>query len=123
MLFGLLAVVFGGMWWMSNRAKKQQQEQAAFRDNLQPGQEVMTGSGAYGVVVEVESDTIILELSPGVETRWAKAAVHKLIEPEPGATSDDDELDDELDDEFDDGDEPGDDVADDDDASRPTDGR
>jgi preprotein translocase subunit YajC len=51
----------------------------------------MTGSGAYGIVVEVESDTVILELSPGVETRWAKAAIHKLVESDAAAEDEPDD--------------------------------
>ncbi len=77
----LLAVLFAGMWFMSNRARKQQRAAAAFRDHLEPGQEVMTGSGMYGYVVGVEGDVVILETSPGVETRWLKQAISKLVEP------------------------------------------
>ncbi len=62
-----LAVLFGAMWWMSSRNRKQQGAAAAFRDNLLPGQEVMTGSGMYGTVVDVEGEVVILETAPGAQ--------------------------------------------------------
>lgn len=76
----LLVVMVGSMFWLSSRNRKQQQAASAFRDNLQPGQEVMTGSGMYGTVVSVDDDVITLETSPGVTTRWFKPAIAKLVE-------------------------------------------
>ena len=107
LLLVMLAVLFGGMWWMSNRTRKQQQAAAAFRDNLQPGQEVMTGSGMYGTVVGVVDDVVTLETSPGVETRWFKPAIAKLVEPPVGQQDDlsgveDDEYDEDLEGEYED---------------------
>ncbi|MCV2394533.1 preprotein translocase subunit YajC [Actinotalea sp. M2MS4P-6] len=111
LLLVMLVVLFGGMWFMSNRSRKQQQAAAAFRDHLEPGQEVMTGSGMYGTVVGVEGDVVTLETSPGVETRWYKPAIAKLVEhPEAEESYDED---DEYDEDDYDGDEYEDDVDDD----------
>lgn len=77
----LFALLLGGMWLMSNRTRKQQQKAQAFRDNLQPGDEVMTGSGLFATVVSVDADVVTLEASPGNQTRWLKAAISKLVEP------------------------------------------
>ncbi len=77
----ILVIGVAAMWFMSTRARKQQREAMSFRDNLQPGQEVMTGSGLFGTVVSVEGDVVTLESTPGNESRWLKAAIAKLVDP------------------------------------------
>ena len=77
----IIALAFGAMWLMSSRTRKQQQAAQQFRNTLAPGDEVMTGSGLFGTVVEVEGDIIILESTPGSRTRWLRAAISKKIEP------------------------------------------
>ena len=80
--FLIILVLGGGMlWFMSRRTRKQQQEAARFRDNLEAGQEVMTGSGLFGTVVEVEGDRVTLEIAPGSTSQWLKAAIAKVVEP------------------------------------------
>ena len=97
----LLALVFGAFWFMSRRNRKQQQKQADFRNNLQPGDEVMTGSGMLGTVVEVEDDVITIESTAGGgRTRWVRRAILNKIEPpvvEDDAEVEDDERDPALD--------------------------
>jgi preprotein translocase subunit YajC len=97
--FILIAVAVAAMWFMTSRTRKQQKEQVAFRDLLEPGQYVMTGSGMFGTVVAVEADAVIIESSPGVTSRWLKIAVAKLAEPPVAADDDLDAEGDEYDDE------------------------
>jgi len=108
LLFGV-----GMLWFMSRRTRKQQQEAARFRDNLEAGQEVMTGSGLFGTVVEVEGDRVTLEIAPGSTSQWIKAAISKLVEPP--LEDEDEELEDgeEPEDEFEDEDGDGADETDD----------
>lgn len=77
----ILVIGLGAMFLLSSRQRKAQREQLSFRDNLQPGQRVMTGSGMYGTVVEVEGDEVTLESTPGVQSVWIKAAIARLVEP------------------------------------------
>ncbi len=77
----ILALAFGAMWLMTSRTRKQQKEAANFRANLTPGQEVMTGSGLFATVVDVEDDVVTLETSPGVTSRWLRPAIAKLVDP------------------------------------------
>ncbi|WP_298457848.1 preprotein translocase subunit YajC [uncultured Cellulomonas sp.] len=100
----ILLLAFGAMWLMTSRTRKQQREAADFRANLEVGQDVMTGSGLYGTIVEVDGDTITLESTPGNETRWIRAAIAKLVPPAEDVVADDEEEYDETDDEaYDDG--------------------
>lgn len=77
----IMALALGAMFLMTSRTRKQQKEAAAFRENLQPGQEVMTASGLFGTVVSVDGDVVTLETSPGVTTRWLKPAIAKAVPP------------------------------------------
>jgi len=78
----ILIIAFGALWLMSSRTRKQQRAASEFRNNLMIGDEVMTGSGLFGTVVDVEDDVVTLETSPGgSRTRWIRAAVAKKIEP------------------------------------------
>ena len=86
----ILVIGLGAMWLLSSRQRKAQREQLSFRDNLQPGQRVMTGSGMYGTVVEVDGDEVTLESMPGQQSVWIKAAIARLVEP---PVADEDETD------------------------------
>lgn len=49
---------------------------AQLRRDIAVGSHVMTTSGLYGSVVAINSDdTVILAIAPGVEVRWAFAAL------------------------------------------------
>lgn len=82
----ILVVLAAGLFWMSNRTRKTQKKAQEFRNALTPGQEVMTASGMLGTIVEVEDDEITLESTPGVRSRWVRAAISRVVEPTAGAT-------------------------------------
>jgi preprotein translocase subunit YajC len=79
----LLIVVFIlGMYFLMIRPQqRRQRDLQQMQATLGPGAEVMTGSGIYGTVTEVDEDegTIGLEVSPGVSLRIARAAVARVI--------------------------------------------
>lgn len=92
----ILIAVFGLMMWMMSRgAKKQRQAAAELRNNLEVGQQVMTASGFYGTIVDVDGDVITLESTPGVETLWKREAIHSVTEP-PFAVVDEDTADEDV---------------------------
>lgn len=78
----LIVVLLGLMFFMTSRQRKQQREAQAFRTELAPGQEVMTGSGMFGTIVEVDeaNDIITIESTPGARTRWLRAAIAKRVD-------------------------------------------
>jgi len=100
----ILAIGAVALFLMSSRQRKAQREQLSFRDNLQPGQRVMTGSGMYGTVVEVDGDEVTLESTPGNESVWIKAAIARLVEPPVDEES---EVDEDAEDDVEWRDEPG----------------
>jgi len=94
-IFILVIIAVAGLLFMSNRTKKQQRSQMEFRNNLVPGDEVMTHSGLLGTVVDVEDDIITLESAPGSRSRWIRAAISKKIEPPVDEAEDESDIEDE----------------------------
>lgn len=52
----VLVALIAMMWWQSRKAKQQQQERKDFRENLQPGTEIITIGGVIGKVVSVDAE-------------------------------------------------------------------
>ncbi len=73
----VLVVVFGGLLLFSSRTRRRQAAREMERvSELEVGAEVMTTSGLYGTVVELNDDgTVLLAIAPGVEVKWATAAL------------------------------------------------
>jgi preprotein translocase subunit YajC len=73
----VLVVVFGGLLLFSSRNRRRQAAQEMVRvSQLEVGAEVMTTSGLYGTVVQRNDDgTVLLAIAPGVEVKWALAAL------------------------------------------------
>jgi len=88
LLLVLIVVMVGFSKVQTNRRRK---HMATLEEAIQPGVRVVTTAGIYGIVVEIESDTIVVEISEGVDVRFAKAAVVRVVSA----------LDDEIDDAFD----------------------
>lgn len=58
----MLVVMFAVLYFFMIRPqKKKQKEEAKMRDNLQPGDEIMTIGGFYGRVISVKDDSIVIE--------------------------------------------------------------
>ncbi len=74
LVFIVVLLVFSMV--QNNRRRKQT---ATMQQAIQPGVRVMTTSGIYGLVSEVETDTIVVEISEGVDVRFDKRAVMKVV--------------------------------------------
>jgi preprotein translocase subunit YajC len=78
---------------------RKRRQAAALQRAVEPGSRVLLTSGLYGIVVEIEPDTIIIEAAEGVHLRFAKAAVLRVV---PDLVDPDDVDDDQYDDDHDD---------------------
>lgn len=65
--------------------RKRMQLLREVQSGLTPGREVITTAGLYGTVTGVAEDgTFTMEIAPGVEAKFARGAVMKLVdETEP----------------------------------------
>jgi preprotein translocase subunit YajC len=73
-----------GMYFLMIRPQqRRQRELAQMQSALAPGAEVMTGSGMYGTVVEVDEEdgSVVLEISSEVHVRFARAAIARVLTP------------------------------------------
>lgn len=78
MLLGLLVI-----FWLMSRSSRKTRDMAKERAEraLVPGNWVVTSSGMYGRVVDIDGSVVILETPDGVETLWDKNAI--VMEKEP----------------------------------------
>ncbi|WP_245899065.1 preprotein translocase subunit YajC [Nonomuraea indica] len=83
----LLVVVF--YFLLIRPQRKRQQEAVKMQNSLTPGTRVMTTTGLFATVVAVDNEDVVLEVAPGIETRWVKAAIGRVVTPgEPEAAAD-----------------------------------
>jgi preprotein translocase subunit YajC len=77
----ILALPLLLFWMVVSRSRRQQRVLAVRQDSLQAGMRVMTSSGVYATVVSVDEPTIaVLEIAPGVHTRWARRAIAEIFD-------------------------------------------
>ena len=87
-----IVVIFAAFYFMVVRPSRQRQQAAQrVQAALAPGQEVMTTAGIYGIITEVTPDKVQLQVSPGVELTYARAAIAEVtVDPladDPSAPS------------------------------------
>jgi preprotein translocase subunit YajC len=89
------AVILVAFYFLIIRPQRNRARQAAqLQARLVPGVEIMTTAGLFGRVTEVLDDGVVLEISPGVLVRFAKAAVGRIVDADDTAADDADDADD-----------------------------
>ncbi|MFN8167222.1 MAG: preprotein translocase subunit YajC [Candidatus Nanopelagicales bacterium] len=77
-----IVLLIGAFYLLIIRPARTRQNQAnAVLRQLEPGKRIMTTAGLFGTVTAIEGDEIELEIAPGVQVRYVKGAVAKVIEP------------------------------------------
>ena len=67
--------------------QKQKKAQAALLASLDEGDAVLTSGGIYGVIAEVDGDSVYLEVAPGIELHVSKTAVLRKVVESTESTS------------------------------------
>jgi preprotein translocase subunit YajC len=82
LLFPLLILALALPLFLSARKQKRSmQEMQKLQKSLEPGDRVMTTSGLYATVLDASNeDSIDLEIAPGVQTTWVRAAVREKVQ-------------------------------------------
>jgi preprotein translocase subunit YajC len=87
LFFALILVAF---YFLIIRPQRTRARQAAeLQNRLVPGVEIMTTAGMFARVAEVHDDGVVLEVSPGVLVRFAKAAVGRIVDAKDSEQTDD----------------------------------
>jgi preprotein translocase subunit YajC len=98
LLFVIL--IIGAMYFLMIRPQQRRNRQMqSMQASLSPGDEVMTSSGMYGEIVEIdEADgTILLEVAPDVLVKFARGAIVRTVTPAQHHEHDEEEPDDHVD--------------------------
>lgn len=87
LLFPLLLVVLLVPMFLGIRRQKREAEKVAgMQDGLKIGDSVVTTSGLWGTVVDVDEDTVDLEIAEDVVTTWLRQAIREVRVEEPAET-------------------------------------
>ncbi|MDI5939780.1 MULTISPECIES: preprotein translocase subunit YajC [Micromonospora] len=87
----MIALLFGVMYFMMIRPQqKRRREAERMQSTLGPGDEVVTIGGLYGTVTGVDDETVLLEVAPGVQTRYARPAIARVVSQAERAESTED---------------------------------
>jgi preprotein translocase subunit YajC len=91
----LLVLLFVLAWVVLILPKQRElKRHNALLATLEEGDEVMSGSGIYGTITEIDGDVVHLEVAPGIELKVARRAVASKVAPvEDDQELDDDEID------------------------------
>ncbi|MET8653955.1 MULTISPECIES: preprotein translocase subunit YajC [Nocardia] len=74
LLVALLVPMFLGV----RRQKREAEKVSSMQESLKIGDSVTTTSGLYGTVVDLDDETIDLEIAEDVVTTWLRAAVRDV---------------------------------------------
>lgn len=76
----IIIVIFGifyfVMWRPQAKRRRAMMEQ---QRTIEPGQRVRTTAGMYATVVAVEDNDVVLEVAPGVHSRYVRRAVMEVL--------------------------------------------
>jgi preprotein translocase subunit YajC len=79
----VIVVLFGLFWLLLVRPQRRQAlEQRALIASLEPGDEIVSAGGLYGVIKSIDGDELQVEIAEGLVVRMAKRAVAGLVEHE-----------------------------------------
>ena len=81
------AIFIGLIWLVAIRPQsRRRKELESILSALAPGDEIVTVSGIYGTVTEVEDgETVLLEIAEDTDIRIAKASIARVVPPESDA--------------------------------------
>ncbi|NCG36040.1 MAG: preprotein translocase subunit YajC [Actinobacteria bacterium] len=89
-LFVMLGALYAFM--IVPQQRKMKAHQALLR-SLEEGDVVVTSSGIFGAIAEVEGDVIWLEVAPEVELKIMKSSVTEKVPDSDASDDDDDDID------------------------------
>jgi preprotein translocase subunit YajC len=76
----LIVLLFGVMYFMMIRPQqKRRREAQAMQSSLGPGDDIVTIGGLHATVVAVEDDVVTVEIAPGVNVRFARPAIARVV--------------------------------------------
>lgn len=84
--FGLIGIIF--YFLLIRPQRKQQKELKERQENLKAGDKVVSAGGIYGIVREVQQDTVKLEIAPNTIIKIAKTSIVTNVAKDGSAETD-----------------------------------
>jgi preprotein translocase subunit YajC len=84
-LVSLLPILLIGVVFYFLLIRPQQRRSRAQREltqSIDEGDEVITLGGLFGVVRELDDDSVLLEVAPGIDLRFLRSAIGRKLTPE-----------------------------------------
>jgi preprotein translocase subunit YajC len=78
----LVLIVVVGYMLLVRPARARQRKAMQNRAEIEPGVEVTTTAGLIATVVSVDDATVVLEVAPGVHSRYVKGAIARVNSPD-----------------------------------------
>ncbi|MBB2942928.1 preprotein translocase subunit YajC [Actinoplanes lutulentus] len=76
----ILVLLFGFMYFVMIRPQQKRRKEALEMQNtLGAGDEIVTIGGLHGTVVVADADVVTLEVAPGVQVRFARPAIARVL--------------------------------------------
>jgi preprotein translocase subunit YajC len=76
----LIGVVF--YFLLIRPQQRRARSQRELTQSVEEGDEVVTIGGIFGIVRELEDDSVLLEVAPGTELRFLRSAIARKLTPE-----------------------------------------
>jgi preprotein translocase subunit YajC len=77
----VVVILLALLWFVLVRPQRRRtQEQTELIDSLEEGDEIVSAGGFYGVIREIEGETLHVEIADGLVVRMARNAVVGLVE-------------------------------------------
>jgi preprotein translocase subunit YajC len=72
----------GIMYFLIIRPNQRRRKQMVeMQSEVTPGAQVITIGGLHATVVELDDDIAVLEVAPGINLRYARGAINRVVEP------------------------------------------
>jgi preprotein translocase subunit YajC len=82
----LIVLLFGVMYFMMIRPQqKRRREAQQMQSQLGTGDQIVTIGGLHATVVAVDDDVVTVEIAPGVQVRFARPAIARVVSQQAAA--------------------------------------
>jgi preprotein translocase subunit YajC len=84
----VIVLLFALFWLVLIRPQRRQAaEQRELLTSLEPGDEIVSAGGLYGVIKSIDGDELQVEIADGLVVRMARGAVAGFVERDEGPES------------------------------------
>jgi preprotein translocase subunit YajC len=93
----LIVLLFVVMYFMMIRPQQKRRRDAQnMQSALGPGDEIVTIGGLHGTVVSMDDDVVTIQIADGVNARFARPAIARIVRRDEAAVDDNDDEPDEA---------------------------